>query len=175
MAPALYDRIDAGLGATDAGLLHFVGHGRADSRGAHVLVLEKDETLSSTALRGMEGARTFGRRCHPVVFLNGCEVGRLKPGLAGADGFARTLIRQGARCVIAPLWSVTDSAAHEVAVEFYQRHARHPDEPLGQVFQEIRRRAYDPDRLAGLLRRLRLLRRPPEPSPDVTGRPEMIG
>ena len=145
VAPALYDRIDAGLGATDAGLLHFVGHGRAEPQGPHVLVLEKDETLSSTALRGMEGARSFGRRCHPVVFLNGCEVGRLKPALAGADGFAKTLIRQGARCVIAPLWSVTDTVAHEVAVEFYGRHARHPDEPLGQVFKRIRSRAYEPD------------------------------
>ena len=144
VTPARYDPIDAGLGATDAGLLHFVGHGRAESRGAHVLVLEGEETLSSTALRGMEGARSFGTRCHPVVFLNGCEVGRLKPALAGVDGFAKTLIRQGARGVIAPLWSVTDTVAHEVAAEFYDQHARHPDQALGKVFQAIRSRAYDP-------------------------------
>lgn len=145
LSPARYDEIDERLQATDADLLHFVGHGRAQAGGAHVIVLEDGQTLSSSALRGMEGARSFGGRCHPVVFLNGCEVGRLRPALAGADGFATTLIRHGARCVIAPLWSVKDEVAHQVATEFYDQHMGHPDMPLGQLFQAIRRRAYDAD------------------------------
>ena len=145
LAPADYDRIDTGLASATAGLLHFVGHGRAEAELAQVLVLEGRQSLSSTALRGMEGARSFGRRCHPAVFLNACEVGRLQPALTGADGFATAFIRDGARCVIAPLWSVKDSIAHEVATAFYRQHAADPSRPLGEVFQTIRRRAYGPD------------------------------
>lgn len=49
----------------------------------------------------------------------------------------------GARCVIAPLWSVKDYVAHDVARTFYREMHDHPDQPLAAIFKTIRRRAYE--------------------------------
>ena len=63
-------------------------------------------------------AQAFKSR--PMVFLNACEVGRPTVALAGIGGFAAAFLELGAAAVIAPLWSVKDTIAYEVAKKFYR-------------------------------------------------------
>lgn len=49
------------------------------------------------------------------------EVARSSPALVGPGGFVSSFIQLGAAAVVAPLWSVEDDVAHEIAVEFYNR------------------------------------------------------
>jgi CHAT domain-containing protein len=95
-------------------------------------------------LMGMSGAGRF-QESQPMVFLNACEIGRPEPALVGVEGFAKSFIALGARCVIAPLWSVKDSIAHQVATEFYQRMSQEPGLPLAAILRDIRRKAYEED------------------------------
>ena len=78
----------------------------------------------------------------PLVFINACEVGRTTPALVGIGGFAISFIEHGASCVIAPLWSVKDSIAHEIAQEFYKATLADPSRPFAEIFKTIRARAY---------------------------------
>ncbi len=80
-----------------------------------------------------------------MVFLNACEVGRLTPSLIGVGGFAKEFIDLGARCVIAPLWSVTDDVAFDVARRFYTRIKHDPAVRFADVMSEIRRLSFERD------------------------------
>ena len=91
----------------------------------------------------MEGLERACRAKAPLVFLNACEVGRTTPSLVGAGGFASEFVTAGARCVIAPLWSVKDSLAHEVAVAFYTAALEQPTRPLADILRDIRARSYE--------------------------------
>jgi hypothetical protein len=48
----------------------------------------------------------------------------------------------GASGVIAPLWSVKDSIAHQVAVEFYGRIEKEPRTPFAEILRDLRKRSY---------------------------------
>ena len=93
---------------------------------------------------GMEQLEKAFEEKHPFVFLNACEVGRQVPGLAGVGGFAESFIDLGASAVIAPLWSVKDDLAHEIAREFYDRVGADSTQPFAEIMRSIRARAYDP-------------------------------
>ena len=142
VTPALWANLDAVFGSPGVTLLHFVCHGVAGGGGVQTIKLDPDETLTSLSLLGMTGAQAFSQS-QPMVFLNACEIGRPEPALVGVEGFAKSFISLGARCVIAPLWSVKDSIAHEIATEFYQRISQEPGVPLAKVLRDIRRKAYD--------------------------------
>src|SRR5207245_2177711 len=77
-----------------------------------------------------------------LVFINACEVGRGAPSLVGVGGFAKTFIEMGAGAVIAPLWSVKDDIAHQVALEFYESIIKAPSTPFAEVLRRLRTRAY---------------------------------
>jgi hypothetical protein len=64
------------------------------------------------------------------------------PSLAGVDGFAKSWVDAGAGAVIAPLWSVRDSIAHDVAVKFYDAIAKEPRTPYARIMRDIRALAY---------------------------------
>jgi len=49
---------------------------------------------------------------------------------------------QRASAVVAPLWSVKDSIAHEVAMTFYQRMKAEPKTPLAEILRDLRKRSY---------------------------------
>jgi hypothetical protein len=144
ITPALYANLDAVFGSAGMSLLHFICHGVAGGGGVQTIKLDPDETLSSLMLMGMSGAGRF-QESQPMVFLNACEIGRPEPALVGVEGFAKSFIALGARCVIAPLWSVKDSIAHQVATEFYQRMSQEPGLPLAAILRDIRRKAYEED------------------------------
>jgi hypothetical protein len=118
-------------------LIHFVCHGaESKSFGIQSMFLEDGE-LTSIQLDGMcdPEKKLHGR----LVFLNACEVGRPQPALTGVGGFTKSFIDLGAVAVIAPLWSVKDNIAHEVACTFYDNVSL---KPLASILREIRSKAY---------------------------------
>ena len=73
--------------------------------------------------------------------MNACNEGRLKPALIGIDGLAPDFAELGASCVVAPVWSVEDKIAKDVAKRFYKGVLE--GRPFARILQDIRRDAYD--------------------------------
>jgi CHAT domain len=143
--PALFANIESELGSRGVTLLHVICHGTAGDDGSQAIELDPDETLNDFTLEGMKGVRRAVATKKPFVFINACEVGRPAPALVGTGGFAAAFIALGARCVIAPIWSVKDSVAGKAALEFYQQVLDHPERPFAEILRDLRRRAYEGD------------------------------
>jgi hypothetical protein len=124
-------------------LLHFVCHGNDAAVGMQEIDLENNQKLSSVALAGITGVAAAFSTSRPIIFLNACQVGRLAPALVGVGGFAAAFIELGASAVIAPLWSVKDSIAHDIAMDFYGRVKAEPATPFAEILRTIRAKAYD--------------------------------
>src|SRR5439155_8648823 len=139
ISPALSDRLVDSIKNDCRSLLHWVCHG-AEATGSQAVYDEDDEQFSSRQLEGADLENSCTKR-KPFVFLNACEVGRTTPALIGVGGFASVFIGLGASCVIAPLWSVKDDIAHEVAQEFYERITADPYKPFADVLRSIRAKA----------------------------------
>jgi hypothetical protein len=104
-----------GRGDPRAELLHFALHGRYDPGGDQDgLILVDGEMLEPEAVLGST------LQWAPFVFLNACQVGSGEKVLGDYAGLAHAFIRAGASGVVAPLWSVRDDVARELAVRFYQ-------------------------------------------------------
>ena len=99
-----------------ADVLHFAVHGNYDQGGGmDGLVLVDRELVDPFVVEGMtlEGG--------PFVFLNACQVGMGQAILGDYAGLAAAFLKAGACAVVAPLWSVKDSIAKELALDFYER------------------------------------------------------
>jgi hypothetical protein len=131
-------------------LVHFVCHG-ADSPRSGIQSIFLDggiEKLTSIEIGQITGV-IAGFRTKPLVFLNACEVGRPSISLVGIGGFARAFIDLGAAAVIAPLWSVADNIAFDVAERFYREvqaiaEGRLPRRSFANILRDVRALAYDP-------------------------------
>jgi CHAT domain-containing protein len=131
------------LAARPVGLLHFIAHGKVGGPAAQTLALDNNAVFKASQVRALAGLEDACRAKAPLVFLNACEVGRETPSLVGAGGFATEFIKAGARGVVAPLWSVKDSLAHEVAVAFYTAALAEPRKSFADILREIRARSYE--------------------------------
>lgn len=61
------------------------------------------------------------KRDRPFVFLNACRVGSGGMELTGVGGWAKVLVADyGVGALLAPLWTINDTQAHEFAALFYQ-------------------------------------------------------
>ena len=100
------------------------------------------ETLSSLQIPALPGMAAAGRH-KPLVFLNACDVGRPNVALVGIGGFAKAFVDMGAAGVIAPLWSVRDSVAFDVAKRFYEAIGHRPAPAFADILRTIRKLAYD--------------------------------
>jgi hypothetical protein len=144
ITPVNFDNICAAFKCGGSSILHIACHGVSASGKPQALYLESPPPLSSHVVRGVEEIETAFDKKRPFVFLNACEVGRLTPGLVGVGGFAESFIELGASAVIAPLWSVKDDLAHQVAMEFYNRVLNEPHIPFAEIIRQIRAKAFDP-------------------------------
>jgi len=144
IAPATFEGFDAALQAQGRTLLHIACHGTTSATGQQAIQLENNQTLDSNQVLGLEGVEAGFRAKRPFVFVNACEVGRPVPALVGIGGFAQSFIEIGASAVIAPLWSVKDSIAHQIAQDFYQTALAHPEVPFAEILKQTRAKAYDP-------------------------------
>lgn len=139
LTPAQFLKVKDALFVSHVDLVHFVCHGAASpAPGIQVLHLE-DYPFDSNQMRGLPVSAVHDE---PFVFLNACEVGRPVPALNGIGGFALEFIKRGATGVVAPLWSVKDEWAHEVAVAFYDRLRAQPPVAFAEIIRDIRARAY---------------------------------
>jgi hypothetical protein len=145
ITPALMHEIKSQLRDWKGTLLHFVCHGAASTLAKQVIILENTKELTSTQIKGMEGLVQAIDSNKPLIFLNACEVGRPAAGLIGVGGFTKGFTDIGARAVIAPLWSVRDEIAHEVALTFYKKVIAEPRTPFGEILRQIRAKAYGED------------------------------
>jgi CHAT domain-containing protein len=100
------------IGGSD--VLHFAIHGSYDGgSGEGGLVLADGEVLEPTSVRGLEFASK------PFVFLNVCQLGAGEALLGDYAGMSGAFVHAGASGVVAPLWSIGDSSAREIAKSFY--------------------------------------------------------
>lgn len=140
--PADFDDVAAIL-TKPRGLIHFICHGEDKGSKGQALLLDGKGRLTESNLDGIKGARAAIAARGPVVFLNACKVGRGNPSLRGSRNFASQFIEMGASAVIAPLWDVDDSIAHEVALFFYDAVKKTPEKPFASILKDIRRKAYE--------------------------------
>ena len=98
-------------------VLHFAGHGEAARPGTPTsfIVLNDGSNFSTTGFLGSE----LFERYRPLVFLNACQLAAAVESLGQPGGFAVIFVRAECSAVVAPLWSVNDQVAYEVARHFY--------------------------------------------------------
>ena len=108
--------LDLLRGTPAADLIHFAVHGAFDgTAGGDGLVLVDGNALDALAVRGTPMSGT------PFVFLNACQVGRGDQILGDHAGMASAFLFAGAAGVVAPLWSIDDRLARQIALRFYER------------------------------------------------------
>lgn len=102
-------------GSPRADVLHFAVHGQYDPGGTIDGLVLLDGPLDPLQVTGSDLAG------HPFVFLNACQVGSGDAVLGDHAGMARAFLSGGAAGVVAPLWSIDDIVARELALRFYAR------------------------------------------------------
>jgi hypothetical protein len=90
-----------------------------------------------TAYVATEEVREGVGREHPFIFLNACQVAGAGTQLSRVVGWPQTFLDAGASACVAPLWSVIDENAKEVATRFY-RLVFEEQKTLGEALQQIR-------------------------------------
>ncbi len=112
--PRLDDVLACLRGQPPWDVLHYAGHGESvPGPTDDGLLLNDDEWLVPDTVRGQRLATD------PLVFLNACQVGAAPEALGDHGGMAEAFIYAGAVGVVAPLWSVLDGDARDLALSFY--------------------------------------------------------
>ncbi|HEX4668800.1 MAG TPA: CHAT domain-containing protein [Solirubrobacterales bacterium] len=142
ITPGNFDPLEEKFAAGGVSLAHFVCHGGTSTERSQVLGLEDGGRLESHQIGAMDALKTALADKQPFVFLNACQVGSPQPALVGVGGFATAFIDAGATCVIAPLWSVGDTVAHDLATGLYDALRDDPKLTPAAALKELRVRAY---------------------------------
>jgi biopolymer transport protein ExbB/TolQ len=101
-------------GEPSADVLHFAIHGIYDPNSTQDgLMMVDGEALDPTTIKGTD------LKSQAFVFLNACQVGAGSAVLGDYSGIASAFLDAGASGVIAPLWSIKDTIAKEIALRFY--------------------------------------------------------
>ena len=125
------DVLDLLRGAPAADVIHFAVHGSYDAApGGDGLILVDGSTLDPIVVLGTP---LHGR---PFVFLNACQVGQGDQLLGDQAGLAAAFLSAGASAVIAPLWSIDDELARQLAARFYERALR--GDPPAEIMRSER-------------------------------------
>jgi hypothetical protein len=140
--------------ARGAEAVHFACHGEAISEHPleAAIILGEGQRMNPIWLTNSPLGKKFG----PFLFLNACQVGKAGELLGSFSGFAGESLKGGFRGFLAPLWSVDDGLAHDIALEFYKRvfgNEGTPPEPIASVLRDLRRR-FAPDTEKGSASRL---------------------
>ena len=117
------------------GLFHFAGHGDLGSSSDQADLHLADRGVGPSFLSGPVQHKL--RKDRPLVFLNACNAARPSGSLMRLEGWAeRWLGECGAGAFIAPLLSVRDKRAAELARRFYGYIGR--GQTLGEAVQRTR-------------------------------------
>lgn len=99
-----------------ANIIHFACHGQFDPTGSQSgFFLADGLAFRPNAVMSVDLTGT------PFVFLNACQVGQGRQVLGDYSGMAHAFLFAGACGVIAPLWSINDKIARELAARFYPK------------------------------------------------------
>jgi hypothetical protein len=129
-------------GDPKAEILHFAVHGIYNPTGPKEgLILVDGRTLDPMEVRGVRLDTA------PFVFLNACQVGTGTTVLGDYAGMAAAFLYAGAAGVVAPLWSIDDVLAKEIALRFYQQTLVEGRSPA-EVFRAERARFIDSPEIA---------------------------
>jgi hypothetical protein len=147
-APHIKQLLTERLGDVDPGhgaeAVHFACHGEALQQHAldAAIILADGMRLSPLVFANAP----LGKRSSPFLFMNACQVGKASDLLDSFSGFAGEAIKGGFRGFLAPLWSVEDQLARDIALGFYDQvfgdEARAP-RPVAEVLREMRARFAD--------------------------------
>lgn len=147
-APQIKKLLTARLGDVDPGhgaeAVHFACHGEAMQQHAldAAVILADGMRLSPLVFANAP----LGKRSAPFLFMNACQVGKASELLASFSGFAGEAIKGGFRGFLAPLWSVEDQLARDIALGFYEQvfgdGSRAP-RAVAEVLREMRARFAD--------------------------------
>ncbi len=121
-----------------AQVLHVASHGEVDPDSP----INTGLILSDSAVRIDESiviGSDFTRSAAPLVFLNCCQLATETGGSLVEGGLAAAFLQAGARAFIAPLWSVDDTIAKQIALSFYLD-AFSQGLPVGEVMRRLRAR-----------------------------------
>jgi hypothetical protein len=132
-------------GSPPADLLHFALHGQFQETVRNGLVLiATDDNGKQTPYYLQPSQIESGRLTRrPFVFLNACQVAAGTKLLGDHAGLAAALLKIGAASVVAPLWSIEDAVAHEIATGFYAETVEAPageSLPVAEVLRQGRAR-----------------------------------
>ena len=123
-----------------AQVVHFSCHGKMDQQApSHsALLLEDDFTnFMPAVVKSPDIQRGIGAQ-HPLVFLNACQVGGAGVTLSFVTGWPQAFLAMGASAVIAPLWSIGDQCARDIAMNFYRYVISNSPVSIGAALQHIR-------------------------------------
>jgi hypothetical protein len=121
-------------GTPETRILHFAGHAIHDPQSPeHGLVMDN---LSFFGPKPVMGSALSAQ---PFVFLNACQAGAGYAVLGSCAGFVAGFIYAQAAAVVAPIWSVNDAAAQEIARDFY-RQALEEGIPPAEILRRQRAR-----------------------------------
>jgi CHAT domain-containing protein len=122
-------------GTPHAEVLHFAVHGVYDTNTTlRGLIMVDGTPITPPTILGSDLTST-----HPFVFLNACQLGTGESVLGDYAGMAEAFVGAGAAGVIAPLWSVKDAIAREIAVNFY-REAFQSKRTAAEILRDERRK-----------------------------------
>jgi hypothetical protein len=98
--------------------IHFACHGEVqpDKPELNAIYLSDGSPLNEFVFLGAR----IGQRTKPILFLNACQVGTQGEMLGESAGFGAGCLYAGFRAFVAPLWSVDDATAREIALDFYR-------------------------------------------------------
>jgi hypothetical protein len=122
------------IGGTEA--IHFACHGEVDPRNPQDAMIYLDNDWPLEASLFLEAP--VGKTHQPFLFLNACQVGQSGEVLGDYAGFAGFCLRSGFRGFVAPLWSVSDEVAHEIALQFYDAAFKSQPVPIAEVLRTVR-------------------------------------
>ena len=128
-----------------AEIVHFSCHGTMNVQEPEKAVMQlEDGNLTAPIVWRPESRRGLGKH-HPFVFLNACQLGAGGQVAGLVFGWPQAFLRMGATACVAPLWSVVDESAKDVAERFYDLTLKSAaddsaDKPmaLGKALQQIR-------------------------------------
>jgi len=110
-------------------ILHFAGHGMADSDDiANAKILLEGRREGGAYIRSYLSATTVAQQARltgpdgakPLVVLNACQAGRLGQQMSSLGGFAQAFLDRGAGAFISSMWSVGDEPASTFVKTLYQ-------------------------------------------------------
>jgi len=121
----------------NATTIHIALHGIYDqSSPVFGLIMVDNAVLTPSAIQGATA------KSSPFVFLNACQVGTGKDVLGQYAGMPAAFVYAKARGVVAPLWSVDDGAAKDIALRFYD--GLNNGQSPAALLRAERKRAADP-------------------------------